>query len=270
MTGVGHPNFNDGRWPHALDPRTICLSCDVEWAAPAVLDDLRRLLDERNLAATFFCTHAGIDVGRHERGLHPNFRRNGDTMRLLRADKSANTISADDSEVFRHVIGTTLGFAPEAKGVRGHSLHYDSVLVGLYRQFGLEYDSTYQIPLVEGLRPFWKEYDLLELPIYFNDYFELKSGAVGFDATALKLDRPGLKVIDLHPNLVFINAASDQHYLSCKAFYHDEGRLLAVRHPERGIRTMVVEMLDHIAAKALPTARLGEVNKHWRAAHETR
>ena len=58
------------------DPGTICFTVDVEWAHPAVLQDVRDLFDMHGVRATFFCTHAGIDVGPHERGLHPNYRRN--------------------------------------------------------------------------------------------------------------------------------------------------------------------------------------------------
>src|SRR5438105_1967711 len=125
-------NFAVERWPDSLDPQTICLSCDVEWAAPEVLDDLRALFDERGLKATFFCTHPGIDVGCHERAIHPNFRGNGDTLKLLRSGKELDSCFADDGEIFRHVVATTISFAPEAKGVRGHSLHYDSLLVSIY------------------------------------------------------------------------------------------------------------------------------------------
>jgi Polysaccharide deacetylase len=252
-------------WPSTLDPRTICLTCDVEWAAPPVLDDFRGLLDERGLKATFFCTHPGVDVGSHERGLHPNFRWSGDTLKELgiRNDKGERS---DDTAIFRHVVATTKAFAPEAKGVRAHSLHYDSVLLPLYHEFGLEYDSSYQIPLVSRLRPFWKENDLLEMPIYFNDHFELKTSATGFDFKLLKLDQPGLKVMNFHPNVVFINAVSTAHYLESKTRYHDLERLRALRHPGRGSRTMLMELFDHIVDTGLPTATLGEINARWRAA----
>lgn len=257
--------FFDEIWPDTVDPRTVCLTVDVEWAAPPVLDDLRRLFDERGLTATFFCTHAGVDVGGHERGLHPNYRPTGDTIKQLRATRGEQAL-LDDATVFRHVLTHTLGFAPEAKGVRSHSLHYDSMLMPLYPQLGLEYDSTYLMPLVGGLRPFWKEYGVLELPIYFNDHFDLKAGATGFDAGVLALDRPGLKVINMHPNMMFINAMSDQHYLSTKSFYHDTERLLAARHNGAGIRTLLLDLLDRLAGTRHPTATLGQVNAAWRAA----
>ena len=76
----------DFRWPPALDPRTICFTVDVEWAADEVLADLRGLFDQHGVRATFFVTHAGVKVPGHERGLHPNFRRDGDTYeRCVRA-----------------------------------------------------------------------------------------------------------------------------------------------------------------------------------------
>jgi len=251
-------------WPDTLDPRTICLTSDVEWAAPPVLDDFRSLLDQRGLKATFFCTHPGVNVGSHERGLHPNFRWSGDTLKGFSA-RDENGGRPDDTSILRHVVATTRAFAPEAKGVRAHSLHYDSVLVPLYREFGLEYDSSYQIPLIGGLRPFWKENDLLEMPIFFNDHFELKTGAIGFDVDRLKLDRPGIKVMDFHPNLTFINAVSNAHYLESKTHYHDVNRLRALRHQGPGIRTLLIKLLDRIVDSGLPTATLGEINARWRA-----
>src|SRR5215467_362144 len=148
-----------------VDPGTICLTVDVEWAHPAVLEDVVDLFDMHGVRATFFCTHADIDVGSHERGLHPNYRRNGTTLKRLAAAIGAGAAACiDESELYRHVLRTTLQFAPEAKGARSHSLFYDSLMMSLYREFGLEYDSSYQLPLTSDLRPIWKEYDVLELP----------------------------------------------------------------------------------------------------------
>ena len=244
----------------------ICLTVDVEWAHPAVLKDVRDLLDDCGVRATFFCTHAGIDVGSHERGLHPNYRRNGTTLKQLTADIGAGAAtSIDESDLYRHVLLTTLNFAPEAKGVRNHSLFYDSLMMPLYRELGLEYDSSYQLPLTPGLQPIWKEYDVLELPIYFADHFELKTRATGFDITRLHLDRPGLKVINVHPNMLYLNAVSDQHYISAKAFYHDPERLLDARYQGRGIRSMVIDLLEDVVSRNRFTATLGEVNAEWKS-----
>jgi hypothetical protein len=148
--------------------------------------------------------------------------------------------------------------------VLAHSAHYDSTLLPIYQRHGIAYDSSYLMPLVGGQMPFWKEHDLLEMPIYFNDYFELKTGAVACDPRNLDLGAPGLKVVNLHPNIVFLNAVSIGQYEATKGFYHDPERLLAARHAGRGIRTFALELLDRIAAERLPTMTLGEVNALWR------
>jgi peptidoglycan/xylan/chitin deacetylase (PgdA/CDA1 family) len=262
-------NPTDARWPEGLDTRTICLTVDVEWVHDAVLADMRRLFDERGLPATFFCTHAGIDVGAHERGLHPNYRRNGDQMRELRAQHGDAITTLDEADIYRHVLSMTKAFAPEAKGVRSHSLYYDSSLMPIYREFGLQYDSSYQIPLVEELRPFWKEYDVIELPIYFTDHFELKTGVCGLDIARLRIDQPGLKVINLHPNMLFLNCADDAQYQACKPFYRDVERLKAVRHRGRGIRDFVTDLLDAIVCRKIPAKTLGDVNAQWRGLHQS-
>src|SRR5438105_4571271 len=162
------------RWPDGLHPNTVCFTVDVEWAPAAVVEDLRMLFDQHGVAATFFVTHAGVGVPGHERGIHPNFRRSGDTYGTL-----ANAHACTDEELHHYVVTRTLSFAPEAKGVRSHSLHYDSTLLPLYRRLGLEYDCTYQMPLVEGLRPFWKHHGIVEIPTYYADHLDIMEGITG-------------------------------------------------------------------------------------------
>ena len=95
------------------DAGTVCFTVDVEWAHPAVLQDIRQLFDEHGVRGTFFCTHDGVDVAPHERGLHPNYRRNGSTLQELVANigKRAEA-SIGEIDLYRHVLRTTLDFAP--------------------------------------------------------------------------------------------------------------------------------------------------------------
>jgi len=248
-------------WPPDLDPNTICLTVDVEWAAPPVLDDLRSLFEQYGVHGTFFVTHPGVTVPGHERGLHPNFRQNGDTYRTLQQALGA---APSESELYAHVVKTTRAFAPEARGVRAHSLFYDSALMPIYVANGIEYECSYLMPLVPGLRPFSKEYGLLGLPTYYADHFDIMNGMSGFDVARLHLDRPGLKVIDLHPNIVFTNARDNAEFMATKAFYHDHERLLGARTPGRGIRTLLLDLLADIAGRNRPTATLSQVAAAWR------
>jgi len=223
------------------------------------------LLNERGLRATFFCTHADVAVAGHERALHPNFRRNGAALQALHQRLGGDQATLSDAAAYKHVLEATRAYCPEARGVRAHSLHYDTELVALYRAVGLEYDSSYALPLVAGLQPFWKEHGLLEIPIYYMDHLDLITPRTGFDVARLELERPGLKVFDFHPNIVFTNAPSDEFYQATKSAYHDPERLRAGRHTGAGARTLFLDLLDWIATRRCPTVTLGEVNADWRS-----
>jgi hypothetical protein len=262
-------NLRDAAWPNDLDPRTICFSVDVEWAHPLVLDDLRLLFEQAGIAATFFVTHDGVFTPGHERGLHPNFRRSGDSYRALLAATGAAADVPTDSQVQRFVLERTLRFAPEAKGLRAHSLHFDSTLLPLYNELGLEYDCSYDMPFVAGLRPFWKTHGILAIPIYYMDHIDIMTGATQFSVAGLGLDRPGLKLFDFHPNMIYLNASEEATYFASKPFYHEPERLLAARNRGRGVRTLLLELLDHVVARRMPIARLDHVNACWRKMPET-
>ena len=117
------------------------------------------------------------------------------------------------------------------------------------------------LPLAPALAPVWKECGILELPIYYMDHFDLVQEATGFRLAGLHLERPGLKVIDFHPNMVFINATSESHYLRSKEHYHDPAALCAVRSAGRGVRTLFLELLDCLSAKEMPAMTLGDLNR---------
>jgi hypothetical protein len=105
----------------------------------------------------------------------------------------------------------------------------------------------------------------LEFPVYYMDYWDLGEQASGFRLEALGLDRPGLKVFDFHPNLVFTNASTLAQYLGAKRHYHDPERLLGLRRPGRGTRTLFVELLEFVANGGRATWGLGELNAWVRA-----
>lgn len=246
---------------YGFDPDTVCFSFDVEWASQPVIDDVCAMLDEHGISGTFFVTHAGVDVGKHERGLHPNYRRNGDVYRSL-----PDAPNRTDNEVYQHVLETVLAFAPEARGARSHSLMFDSTLLPIYDRLGLEYDATLRLELVPNLVPFWKQHDIVEIPTYYADFFDMVSQTTDYRVQNLGLDAPGLKVLDFHPNLIYINAPDVPAYDATRTFYHDPERLAAARHAGRGTRTLFIELLADVVSNKRPTATLGAINAAVRAA----
>ena len=134
----------------------------------------------------------------------------------------------------------------------------------MYRALGLQYDCSYDMPFVGGLRPFWKTHDILAIPIYYMDHIDIMSGATDFALECLRLDRPGLKVFDFHPNMIYLNASDDAAYQASKPFYHDPERLLAARNHGRGVRTLLLKLIDHVVVRRMSVARLDQINACWR------
>jgi hypothetical protein len=238
------------------DPEVV-LSVDVEWAHPVVLDDIVTALDERGLRATFFCTHEEISVPGHERALHPNFRREGNTQ------LDGLPIPESELDFQRQIVARAREFCPEAVGVRAHGLFYESRLLSTYRAAGLEYDSSVLLPLVPGIAPFVKGGDIVELPLYYMDHWDLVEGATTLGLPDLRLDEPGLKVVGFHPNLVYLNAATDRDYLDSKPHYDDPDWLRHHRRRGRGVRTLFHELLDRLAGGPAPPT-LGDLNARFR------
>lgn len=244
----------------------VCITIDVDWSSPEVLGEMISALDQRGLRATVFCTHPGIEVPGHERALHPNFRRSGQTVRSICAELAPPADCPDDF-FYPHIMARTKAFCPEAVGTRSHSLYYDSLMLPYLAQIGMQYDSSCLLPLARGMQPVWKEYGILEMPIYFNDHFEMKSNATGFDVKRLCLDAPGMKILQFHPNMAFINARDHDHYMSSKPHYHDAQALAALRHHGRGAGTFFLDVIDQLARSGRQTMTLAEVNRLWRAEH---
>lgn len=248
---------------------TICITVDVEWANTEVLADMVKLLDERGLRGTFFCTHPGIETSGHEQALHPNFRHKGDSFQRLWRKVGNELFDLADSSVYEFMVQDIHRYYPDARGVRAHSLFFDSELLNIYQKAGMAYDSSYFLPLASGLYPVLKECDIVEIPIYYMDHVDLMSQFSGFSIQGLRLEKPGIRVFDFHPNMVFLNAATEDHYLDAKPYYHDYEKLMKMRFPGRGVRSLFLEFLDFINKKKLQTLTLSEVNDEWRKSHSS-
>ncbi|MBF0613510.1 MAG: hypothetical protein HQL55_20550 [Magnetococcales bacterium] len=247
-------------------PRQLCFSVDVEWAHPAVLADLLNLFDDAGVCCTLFVTHEGVACGKHEKGIHPNFRRNGSLFQQLLQEHGDATWLLPEPEVYAYILNKTRQFAPEAKGSRSHALFWDSALPPLFAELGLEYDASVQIPLIGGLRPWFREHNIVMIPTWYADHADLVASYSEFQLNRLPLDTSGLKVFDFHPNLVYINAPSIPFYQSTKGFYHNPERLLLARHPGRGLRTLLLDLLEWVVRSGEQTYTLHEINTAVRRA----
>ena len=236
----------------------ICLSFDQDWApAWATLAVLERL-ESAGVPGTFFCTNECPSLARLrasalvELGWHPNF--------LPGSSHGAS---------FEEVLDAMEALVPGARGARAHALMRGTPLLLAYRDRGLVYDASDIHDGVSGLEPFVSWTGLVRLPIFFEDDVHLQRG-LPCRIENLDLGSVGLKVFNLHPVLVALNASSPEAYEALKKDLAHRGVPLAdareedfARHRQDrqpGVADLFDAVLEHLSQR--PERRggtLGEV-----------
>lgn len=238
--------------PAAYDKPVLCITSDIDWAPEEAIAEVAQLVRDAGLKMTFFATHDSVAV--HEAAsdtceiaLHPNFNNcKGDFEAPLRELKA---------------------IYPNAVGARSHSLFISSRILELYMRSGLVYESNAFLPWFDHLRPYRRFQDLLSIPYSWADESaiyrvpdDLGVAAVPFSLDALRLDTPGLKVLNFHPIHVFMNTTDEAHYLRYKQHYKDAERLLPLRETNApGSRTVFLELLEYVRANGIPTFTMKEI-----------
>jgi len=190
----------------------IFLTFDVEWATDEVLSYTLDILQEKNIKATFFCTHQTslLDKMREnpniELGIHPNFNflLNGD----FRYGKN-----------YKEVIEYYLKIVPEAVSVRSHSLTQNSSILQAFSDFGLKYDCNLFIPLnghIEN-KPFYCcNNKLIRVPYFWEDDVYCSSNEKPDINEYISYIGP--KIFDFHPIHIFLNTENLSQYEKYKHF----------------------------------------------------
>ena len=209
---------DDSTW---LD--SIFLTIDVDWASDPVIEFTIELLNRYNLSATWFITHETDLISllrsnpKFELGIHPNFNflMNGD----FRNGKNAFD-----------VVERLMNIVPESKSVRSHSMTQSSVVLDLFKSFGLEYDCNHFIPFESGicLKP-WRHWNGIQKVPYGweDDVFMLDYAAL--DALDIT-HRNGLKVFDFHPIHLFLNTETIARYESAKPYLQNYPDLIKFKN----------------------------------------
>ena len=192
----------------------VCLTLDVDWAPEAVLDEVLAQVIAAGARATVFATHPSEallaqDPDQIEVALHPAF-----------------TAEDDDSP-----LETLRQTYPHAIGARSHRLFVSSRVLEHYERHGIRYESNMLLPLHPGLAPVARRPRLLSIPFYWAD--DLPTAAEVPGIGDLRLDAPGLKVLDFHPIHVFMNTMSVEHYEAFRPHYSDTAALRDFVNAER-------------------------------------
>jgi hypothetical protein len=219
-----------------FDEPVFVVTADQDWAPDWALEVL---LDEtvgRGVPLHLFVTNASDLVTKASTlpgfttGIHPNFLAG-----------SSHGSTADD--VIRHC----LALVPAATTFRCHCFFESTPVLGKLFASGLTVDSNLGLFAQPGLVPLQHCTGLLRFPVFFEDdvFFNLAGPELDLGPLRRRLLAPGLKVVNVHPSLVGLNAPSGAYYDG------QRGALFAgvgtpVVHGGRGTRVVLRELIDTV------------------------
>jgi peptidoglycan/xylan/chitin deacetylase (PgdA/CDA1 family) len=221
--------------------KTLALTFDTDWAPEFIIEEILAFLSQNKLKATFFATNPSPALeyaekrGEIEIGLHPNFLPN-----------SSHGTKTED------IIKKLNKWYPKAIGFRSHGLVQSSNILRSLSKFGIKYDCNLLLYDAPYLQPFSTFYNITRIPYNWSDASHILDSRK-MNISELFLESPGLKVLDFHPLLWYLNSSNYNNYNHLKENIKDL-RLLKKKHCESfifngiGIKTLL-EVLKNIILK---------------------
>jgi hypothetical protein len=230
----------------------VILTADTDWAPDFVIEQVIDLVAQHGHKITIFATHQS-EVLHHvpdfvEVGLHPDY-----TMRH-------NQLPFD--EVMRRMKE----WYPEAVGTRSHCDFFGNNVANLAVANGLIYDVSvfeWNMPFCQGHIDYNR---MVRFSYFWEDGIHMD---MNFPLTweDVRLATPGLKIMNVHPILIYLNCETDDDRRRVVRPYKDLTRVQRsdidpfIRQ-QRGIRDLWVELLESLTANNVRTHLLGDVARH--------
>lgn len=236
----------------------VCLTMDVDWASEYAIRQALDVFEKRALPVTVFLTHksAVIDealtAGRIKCGIHPNFM----------PDSSQGS-------TYQQVADFCFDLLPNARIFRAHRYYDGNDPMEVLTRHGIVCESNI-CTLMDAIPPFLHRSQTVSFPIFWEDgaylYNYHEQVMSGYDAFWRRFNRPGLKVINMHPMHLMLNTPYFSYTreikdsLTREEWNHlDEEIIGKLRYAGDGITTFIEKMLDDIVCTGTKAAYLEDV-----------
>ena len=227
--------------------KEVFLTADVDWAPDYAIEEVLKEVEARGMKMTMFATGDSAVLKAPpswlEVGLHPDFtRKNGPWH-----DERMATLKA---------------LYPQAVGMRSHRNFFGQNIADLAKANGLSYDASV-IQFNHTLIQASCDYNGMTRFAYcWEDGIHLDMN-YGLETSMLTLEAPGMKIINVHPVLMYLNSENDDHRRGVTRRYADlasaqRHELESDRNTQRGIADVWKGMLDDFAARGVRTHCLCE------------
>jgi hypothetical protein len=215
----------------------IFLTFDIDWAHDEIIQDVFLLVQQYDVRATWFFTHASPmiamlkDAG-HEVGIHPNF----------------NPLLLGNSEfAAAEIIERCFEWSGDATAARSHSLVYGAPIAQSFSNFGISHSSNLSIPSQSEiiLKPWRSTSGIIEVPYSWADEFTWSE--VDQVSVTSWASHAGLLVADFHPIHIYLNSTSSAVYEELRPHHQNPSRLYKSRELGLGTRTELIRICEMLS-----------------------
>ena len=227
----------------------VFLTTDIDWAPDFIIEDLCALVSGYDFKLTAFSTHKSSFLAQKmdflEIGLHPDYTRPDPQFR------------------FDNKLQDLKNLYPEAVGLRCHRNFFGNNISDLVKRADLKYDASYLLWCQPFCSAFVDYNDLLRISYFWEDGIHCDK-KIPFKIEELMLQLPGLKVLNVHPVLIYLNAPDDNYRREVTKQYTD---LTKMRYSDvkdkvyqgYGIRSLYIDVLNFIKEKQVETFHLAKL-----------
>jgi hypothetical protein len=242
----------------------ILLTFDVEWAPEFAIDFVADRLGQAGVSATWLVTDANPAIERlrarpelFELGIHPNFL-------------PGATHGNDPRSVLAHCMDIVSG----ATTMRSHSFVMSShILIEAVMSTPIRNDLSVLLPYTPVPHPaeyWWKGRRMVRFPTFWEDDVEFERPSPTFDFADVAGAGPGLKTLNLHPLLVYLNAGDPEPVLALRKRVRDvraasEADAADLVSSRPGARSMFEGALDGLSSRE--TSTVSAVAHRWVEEH---
>lgn len=221
----------------------VFLTCDVDWAPDFAIKRVIDIINQYGFNITFFATHDSpilkIPVNNIEVGLHPDFTR-----------PHAHDWFDKKLRILKEIY-------PSAIGMRSHRNFFGQNIGDLAIREGLKYDASVFL----FNEPFCQAHidynNLIRFSYMWEDGVHLDSN-LGNDFSKVSLHTPGLKILNVHPILIYLNSSCESHRRSVTSMYSDltiarEDDISVHVNKDFGITSLWISLLEYLSQKNVKT-----------------
>lgn len=216
------------------------LTGDQDWAPQWASESLIALCKEHRVPFHIFRTNPcpawerAIAEGAATQGWHPNFLSNSS-----HGQSPAEVVSYMQRQF------------PGCRTVRSHCFSEDTFAWTALADAGVTADSQFATRYQRGINPLRHWTGMVRLPIFFEDdiFFALEAPQLALDNVRRNLFTPGLKIFNLHPTFVGINAPSRDYYENARTqIFGSTSCAPGLCWSGRGTTDVFVELLREVQA----------------------